>query len=454
MPNLLSPFVAQIKATDKSNKVITAHNKADTKHQVYITPSSGSTSRLGQRILFNTEFGGNPNRFINDIYIKGKIKMLQPLPEEIIYRGGILSAIEEIRLQVNEKNIFLYQNGLAEMALWDKYTNYNTIKEFVNDNECFTLTEKFRSFTSETPYIATNAVPSQKLGSLMNTGVVSTFDQPFFIPFSTLTSMFNDVSINHVKKLSIQILLKKGEGAGSVQESNIFGNVQNTTSLNDLVEFTDLEMEILFDVYKPNYSVINAKGPHIVHDHFYERKIFPFTTGTSNPVLINLNNDFTPLENVKRIYMWTQDTVLPASDEASLFRRFGNTIGKWELRKNGIKILECKTPDEIHNHMTRYYRNLCRYRTDLYSTSVPLSNMVDFFIDLSRGTIKLNNNNSKTHKFINGIKNFTTQYGQYEVLVYPQGVWPPNGELCVTLCATRVFTLLDRSQGYGVSEEV
>ena len=459
MPNLLSPFVANIKAVDKSNKVVTAHNKADTKHQVFVTPSSGSTARLGNRILFNTEFGGNPNRFINDIYIKGKLKVLLPAPEQVVVRGGVLSAIEEIRLQVNEKNIFLYQNGLAEMALWDKYTNYNTIREFVMDNECFTNIERFRAEQSEAFHIATNAVPSIKLGSLINGGVTALSGggngEEFYIPMSTLTSMFNDASINHVKKMSIQILLKKGEGAGTVQESNIFGNVQNATSLNDLIEFTDLEMEILFDCYKPQHAVIDPKGPLVSHDVFFERKIYPLDSGTNNPVKINLNNDFTPLENIKRIYMWSQDTALPAADEASLFRRFGSLIGRWELRKNGVKILEAKTPLECHNHMRRYYRNLCRYRTDLYSETIPLITMSDFFIDLSRGSVKLNNNNSKTHKFINGLKNFTTEFGQYELLVYPNGgAWQVNTELCVTLCATRIFTLLDRSQGYGVSEEV
>ena len=35
MPNLLSELVAKVKATDKTNKTVTAHCKSDNKDQIY-----------------------------------------------------------------------------------------------------------------------------------------------------------------------------------------------------------------------------------------------------------------------------------------------------------------------------------------------------------------------------------------------------------------------------------
>jgi len=455
MPNLLSELVAKVKATDKTNKTVTVHCKSDIKDQIYITAASGSTANLGQRILFNTEFGsGGGHRYIQEIYIKGKINILAA-GETIYLRGGILPAIEEIRLQVNEKNIFLVQNGLAEMHLWDKYHNYTgqPYRAFVNDNETFMGQERFLVNNSEAYNVATSALPAQKLTSSMNAALSNPKQYEFFLPLSTLTNMFKDISVAHLKKLSIQILLKKGSGAGTVQESLIYGNLNNTVSLNNLVQFVDLEMEVLFDVYKQ--PVINPKGALTVHDHFFERKAYP-STGT-NPVKINLNNDFTPLENIRSMYLWNQDTVLGPADEASAFRRFTLNIGAWELRRNGIKVFDCKTRDEMHNHVRRYYNNRCRYRS--LSANVDDNNYCnvtgELFIDFSRGTHKINNNHTRTHKFINHIKNFTQEFGQFEIIVNPIAAgWSPNTELVVTICATRLFHLMDSTSGYKVHEEL
>ena len=440
MSNSSSNLVAKVLQVNKSNDTVTIGNKADLKSQAFYPPASGGTARLGNRMLWNLEFGGNKNRYIDDIRIVGNMKALQ---DTFIYRGGIVNMIEEIRLRVNDKNVYLVNAttspiGLSTMHLWDSYTNYESYRHWVAEDENFTHSEKTR--VAIEPAVWIPAPNANATYFAVSAGVT----EHFTLPLSTFTNLFKHASCNHIEKISIEVLLKKGSGVGTVQESYIATNPSGLVSLNDIIELNDLEIEVIYDNYPVAGPFVQPlKGFLTAHDKYFEAREYPIVGGSLDPVRINLNDDYTPMENIKRIYLMTRSTTVANEATSGNILTFGrhDKFYKWELRRNGVKILECRNIDEWVNHIKHYFKLLHRHRTDVplirfYDASFP-----SLFIDLSRGSIDLQNDDVKTYKTINGLKNYTSSFGTFELIIYPNPAfpWPPDSILTAVACSTRLF---------------
>jgi len=456
MANSASNLVARVLSVDKANNQVTVHNKADLKSQAWYPPSSGNVAAPGQRILFNMEFGGNKNRYIQQIRLRGN---MTALVDDYYFRGGIIHLIEEIRMKINDKNVYLVNSttspvGLAPIYLWDHYTNFAGLREFVQENECFNMEEKY--LLDLTPSYISPAPHLNAQNTKINAGDVV----PFSLPLDTFTHLFKYASCNHVDKISIEILLKKGDGVGSLKESFMATNPTGANSLNDIIRLTDLEMEVLYENYAPQGPFVQQlKSFSTSHDKYYEAREYALTTGSTLPVRINLNDDYTPMENIKRMILFTRGTATAKeTTNGNLFGLGNSALDHWELRRNGVKILETKTILDWQIHIKKYYKLLHRHRTDFTWGLGKYSHPCQCFIDFSRGDIDLQNDGEKTYKTINGLKNFTSEYGNFELLIYPNTGggspgWVADTILTAVACSTRLFHV-SPAPNRSVSEEL
>eukprot|EP00756_Hemistasia_phaeocysticola_P006793 Hpha_TRINITY_DN13992_c0_g1::TRINITY_DN13992_c0_g1_i2::g.35720::m.35720 len=107
MPNLSSPAVSKVVSTSKDGNVITVKNKACLREQVQKTVSSGTVANLGDRIQLNIEFADNDHRYINEMYLRFKMKNKSADPSHSFsYLASIINFIEEMRLTINDKNVY------------------------------------------------------------------------------------------------------------------------------------------------------------------------------------------------------------------------------------------------------------------------------------------------------------------------------------------------------------
>eukprot|EP00756_Hemistasia_phaeocysticola_P027712 Hpha_TRINITY_DN16131_c4_g1::TRINITY_DN16131_c4_g1_i2::g.4555::m.4555 len=138
---------------------------------------------------------------------------------------------------------------------------------------------------------------------------------------SALTNLFKRMPVSHIHKLTIQIQLVNPP-EGSIQQALTCG-VPNgqIVPLADMVQFRDLELEARFDVYKQ--PIMSVKGFQTVHDNYHERQLYQITN-PNQVIEIRLQQDFSPMENVKKLYMFTRPTTpttgeQPNSDLATAY---------------------------------------------------------------------------------------------------------------------------------------
>ena len=130
-------------------------------------------------------------------------------------------------------------------------------------------------------------------------------------------------------------------------------------------------------------------------------------------------------------------------------------ITRIEVLRNGVRVLDLSDANLLQDHVNNYYRLKYRHRTrHLWSSDENLTR-TGFFLDLSRGDVPRNNDAHQVVKTINGLKNFTQEYGEFIVRVY--GDWATathDNELHVIAHATRLFHIGDRTNGWKFHEEV
>lgn len=458
MPNLSNSNVAQVVSTSKDGNVITIKNKALLREQVQKTCSSGTVANLGDRIQLNIEFSDNDHRYINEMYLRFKMKN-KHATGQFSYMSSIIGFIDEMRLTINDKNVYLNQFGLAYTQFWSNYTNYggNSFRQFWAEN-CSTM----GGFDIDAnPSQRPDTVLAADIKQYERTLLAGQETGYYYLPLSKLTKLFTRMPVSHIHKLSIQIQLANPP-EGSMYQARTCGVPNNQTiALKDILVFTELELEARFDKYKT--SIMNPKGFQTVHDNYHERQLYTITQ-PQQVIEVRLQQDFSPMENIKKLYLFTRSVnpttggTNPMSDlDTSYLSHPSGRIARIELRRNGQRILDLNSKGLIEQHMVDYYTERFRHKEwSPFGWGPEVDQLqTGYFLDLSRGSIPHNNDKHQMIKSLNGLKNFSQRYGEFTIRIYPEpGGWlPEEQEFVVIAEATKLFHVGASDTGFRFSEE-
>jgi hypothetical protein len=455
MVNLSHPDVAKVASVSKNEKVITVVSDAKQKQQAFHTLSSGTSASLGSRIQCEVDFGAMDPRYIQDIKLRYRIVNSSGAGSSLIHLFGMAHFIEEVKIQLNgDRTIYLNQFQLFKYFLWEKYNNYsgNAIRNF--------MAEHAEALAGDN---SPGTAMTNSLAQFQSTLAGGATSEYLYLPFSMFTELFNNCPTTHLHKFTIQIQLAN-PAAGSVQSMLTAGQADTETAgFGSYITFTDLELEIQYDTY--SQFVHNPKGFHTVHDSYLEQKIYPITN--ANQVIdIRLNQDFSPMMNVKRLYMHTRPTTVDTtspygtnSKATGWLQHNSSSIGRIEILRNGQRYLDFRNTTELYNFIQQYYRNKHRWREyapGQYAAEVD-EIPTGFFLPLERSNIKHNNDKHQILKPINGETNYSERHGELLIRVYPNAtgwITTTENELFVVASATRLIHLGGPSELFKVTDEM